>query len=59
MRRMVCRAPWSALAVTEQVLTTTTSACSGAVATAPRARKSRSIASESAWFTRQPNVTTA
>ena len=35
IRRMVWRAPWSALAVTEQVLTRTTSAQSGGTATAP------------------------
>ena len=29
MRRMVCRAPWSAVAVTEQVFTTTRSAACG------------------------------
>src|SRR5438309_10557467 len=55
---MVCRAPWSALAVTEQVFTMTRSASSGAAATAPAERSSSSNPSESAWLTRQPNVMT-
>ena len=39
MRRIVCRAPWSAVAVTEQVLTTTTSASrDGASIAAARAQ---------------------
>ena len=46
----------SAVAVTEQLLTTITSASADGTATPPRARRSRSMAIESAWFTRQPNV---
>src|SRR5262245_51387695 len=57
MRRIVCRAPWSAVAVTEQVLTTITSASLEATSTPPAARRSSSMRSESAWLTRQPNVT--
>ncbi len=57
MRRIVCRAPWSAVAVTEHVLTITTSAASVVAGSAPRARNCSSRWSESAWFTRQPNVT--
>ena len=59
MRRIACRVPWSALAVTEQLLTTTTSAASTGAGEPPPARRRRSIANESAWLTRQPNVTTA
>ena len=57
IRLIACRAPWSAVAVTEQVFTTTTSASAAAVAIPPRARKSSSRRNESAWLTRQPNVT--
>src|SRR5215203_3872213 len=57
IRRIVCRAPWSALAVTEQVFTITTSACSTPAASAPFRRSCASSWSESAWFTRQPKVT--
>ena len=39
IRRIVCRAPWSATRVTEQVLTTTRSASSGDGDTAPRGAK--------------------
>jgi hypothetical protein len=56
MRRIVCRAPWSALAVTEQVFTTTTSASAAGAAMPPRPRSCSSMRSESAWLTRQPNV---
>src|SRR3954465_15410497 len=55
---MICRAPWSAVDVTEQVLTTRRSASSGAELIAPRTRRSRSIIIESAWLTRQPKVMT-
>src|SRR6185436_5895598 len=41
---------------TEQLLTTITSASADGTATPPRARRSRSMTIESAWFTRQPNV---
>ena len=58
MRRTARRAPWSAAAVTEQLLTTTTSAASTGAGLAPAARRPRSTANESAWLTRQPNVTT-
>src|SRR5262245_36353199 len=58
MRRIVWRAPWSAVAVTEQVFTITTSAAAGSAGVAPRASRSSSKPSESAWFTRQPNVMT-
>ena len=57
-RRIVCLAPWSAVAVTEHVLMTTRSASEGAAATAPAARNCSSKPSESAWFTRQPKVIT-
>src|SRR5262245_36136407 len=57
-RRIVCRAPWSAVAVTEHVLTMTRSASSVRDGTAPDASRSASNPSESAWFTRQPNVIT-
>ena len=43
MRRIVCRAPWSAVAVTEQVLTTTRSACSGGAGARAAASSSPSI----------------
>src|SRR5215217_2667756 len=58
MRRIVCRAPWSALAVTEHVFTTTTSAVSTGAGSAPDASNCSSNPSESAWLTRQPNVIT-
>ena len=59
IRRIAWRVPWSAVAVTEQLLTTTSSAASGAAARPPAARSRRSTANESAWFTRHPNVSTA
>jgi hypothetical protein len=59
MRRIVWRAPWSAVAVTEQVFTTTSSASPGGTGRPPSARNWRSMSTESAWFTRQPKVTTA
>src|SRR4051812_31138772 len=55
-RRIVWRAPWSALAVTEHVFTTTRSACSAGLSMAPRTRRSSSTRSGSAWVTRQPKV---
>src|SRR4051812_687532 len=55
---MICRAPWSAVDVTEHVFTTRRSASSGAELVAPRTRRSRSIIIESAWLTRQPKVMT-
>jgi hypothetical protein len=47
-RRIVCRAPWSADEVTEHVLTTSTSASTGALSDAPRDKNASPIRSESA-----------
>src|SRR4051812_32050480 len=57
IRRIVCRPPWSALAVTEHVLTMTTSASEAGAFVAPPARSCSSKCSESTWLTRHPNVT--
>ena len=57
--RSSCRAPWSAVAVTEHVFTMTRFATSAEADVAPLRRNAASIASESAVLTRQPNVTMA